>query len=320
MRWVGSEAARLKRVISFILGGILLCSTLVVAGTGDLTSRADRLLVQTQPGSDSGDAGTGADASELRTAPTRLPGPGRYSGSLDSSSDVDWFGLSPDSTNVCVEAAASGTATTQVTLDIPGLATVRTEAHKGQNRAVDMALAGAGASDLRFGFTDGHDRARAPGSWSFELETFTPRQLLADGDAGSGADAGDTTATASRIDEGCSGGTLPAGDAADVYQIDAKRGDTLTFSLAGLSGITDVQADLLDATGETLMTVGHNDVGTYTFDARGTYHLKVHTDGDRTLGQAAALDAGTDLWSHEDDDGYILGLDGPEPRPCDPSC
>lgn len=321
MRCVDSEAVCLKRVVALILGGILVCSTIVVAGAGDLTSPGGGLLVQTQASSGGGgDAGSGGDASDARSAPTRLPGTGQFDGALDSESDVDWFGLSPDSTNVCVEAQASGSATTQVTLDLPGLSTIQTKAHKGQDKSVDVALAGAGASDIRFGFTNANDKARAPGDWSFALETFTASELLSDGDAGSGSDAGDTIATASGIDQGCSGGTLSDGDTADLYQVDADKGETITLSLADLSGSGDLQLDLIDGSGSTLMTVGHNEVGSYTFDADGAYYLKVHAPDDSSITQSSALELQSDLSSVESEDDYTLSIDGPEPRPCDPGC
>lgn len=305
-------------MVAVVLGGFLVCSTLVVAGTVDILPSTERLLVQTQASS-SGDAGSGTDASDSKIAPTLLAGPGQYDGSLHSDDDVDWFGLSEGSTDLCIEATAAGSAATQVTLDLPGLATVQTQAQKGQDRSVDMALAGAGASDVRFGFTKANDQARAPGDWSFELQTFTASELLADGDAGSGADAGDTVATASGIDQGCAGGTLSDGDTADVYSVDADAGETLTLSLAQVSGSGDLRLDLVDATGSVLMSLDHNEAGSHTFDADGTYHLKVHDPNDGTSpARTIGLDGGVDTLS--DDDDYILSVDGPEPPGCSPSC
>lgn len=320
MRWVGLEAVYLKRFVAFVLGGVLVCTALVVAGTSDMIPSTERLLVHTQASSGSGDAGSGTDASDAKSAPTLLAGPGQYDGALHSEDDVDWFGLSADSADLCVEATASGSATTQVTLDLPGLSTIRTQAHKGQDRSVDMALAGAGASEVRFGFTKANDQARAPGDWSFGLQTFAASELLAEGDAGAGSDAGDTVATASTIGQGCAGGSLSGGDTADVYSVDAEAGEIITLSLSHASGSGDLRLDLVDATGSVLMSLEHNDAGSHTFDEGGTYYLKVHdTSDDTSQTRTIGLDARMDPLS-EDDDGYLLGLDGPEPRPCDPGC
>lgn len=296
-----------------------MCSTIVVAGTSDIIPSTERLLVQTQASSGSGDAGTGTDASDTKSAPTLLGAPGQYDGALHSEDDVDWFGLTTDSTDVCAETTASGSATTQVTLDLPGLATIRTQDHKGQDRSVDLALVGSGVSDVRFGFTKASDQARAPGDWSFDLQTFTATELLADGDAGSGTDAGDTAVTASSIGQGCAGGSLAAGDTADVYSVDAEAGEVITLSLAQVSGSGDLRLDLVDVTGTVLMSLDHNDAGSHTFDEAGTYYLEVHdTSDDTTQGHTLGLDGGLDTLS--DDDGYLLGVDGPEPPGCSPSC
>lgn len=299
---------------------MLICSAVAVAGTTELIPLDGDLLVQTHASSGSDDAGSGGDASDSKATPTRLADPGEYTGQVASEDDIDWFGLGPGSTDVCVETSASGSAQTQVTLDMPGLATVKADTHKGKDKTVDLALAGSSVSDIHFGFTKSNDASRAAGDYSFELATFSAADLLADGDAGSGTDAGDTIATASAIGEGCAGGTLASSDTADVYAIEADAGDVATLSLAQVSGDGTLVLELLDGSGTSLMTLQDDEAGSYTFDAAGTYYLEVHDTGDDTSqARAMGLPDGLETLSDDDDD-YLLSVDGPEPPSCSPTC
>lgn len=295
-----------------------MCSTLVVGATGDIVRDTRDLLLQTQATAGQNDGGSGHDASGMESTATRLPGPGEYTGTLASSSDADWFGLAPSSPDVCVEGTVDGPAGSDVEISLPGQQDVRNKRFKGASHAATLAVAGAGVADVRLGLSFPSSGNRVPGDYGFQLTTFTASDLLATGDGNSGEDAGDTRTTATAVGSGCMGGSLDSGDA-DVYALDLKKGRPLLLSLAQVGGEETVTAELVDPTGQTTLVLRDGDATSFTPDATGTWYLEV--TGSQSSLTASQLDlaggSGSTLGGSSD---YILGIDGPDPPGCAPSC
>lgn len=253
------------------------------------------------------DAGSGTDAPDTMEDALYLKAPGTYTGNFTSVDVKDWYKVKlKDSRHdpVCV----SSRFVSEALLDGHVVAVSGDSATEAVGKAAPLRTNyRAVASD---GFTGGFLGASpqsAPGSlvkYDFTLVARGQGELPSP-DAGTGKDAGNTTATATSITSPCVGGILdPAsGDTTDVFSFDGQLGDRFLFSLSEASDL--VTTTLRAPSGALLDTITGTNLTAVKLPETGTYTLTTST-------------------SSADTSYYVLALCGPDcgppEDPCHPMC
>lgn len=252
------------------------------------------------------DAGFPGDASDAKSAPTLLPGPGEYAGELRSH-DADWYATLHAGGPLCVSALIAGDTDSSATLELAtaaGPRSIRSEIPASD--AVRLTLAGSSVPRVLYGFeTDpnptGREAAR-PREYTFDITATRP---MGAGDAGTDRDAGNLLSGALPAQGACTEGDLRPlhglGDALDIFTFHATEGTQVVYSLGATS---PVRLRMVAPDGASLGEVGTDAVGSFVAPSTGTYSMQA-----AALGDASSIE-------------YVIGLVGPDPpgHPCRPYC
>ncbi|MDX1611031.1 MAG: hypothetical protein R3185_01595, partial [Candidatus Thermoplasmatota archaeon] len=261
------------------------------------------------------DGGSGDDAGDSKDRATRLDHPGEYRGKIRSGTDADWYALPTDSRDVCVETQAWANEQTRVDLSLPG---TDVSTLLGPGSRASLALVGQQIDEIRLGLSTPETTKLDDHDYGFSLDYRTAAELLANGDAGSGQDAGDTLATAAPLEDACLGGSIGAEDTTDVYRFEGTAGSTTLVSLAQVSGEDPVTLSVISPTGERVASLQDGDVRNVELTETGTWYLELTTTTRPQLDQWSGLNTGNGASDSMDD--YLVSFEGPDPEPCDPTC
>lgn len=261
----------------------------------------------TPPGLD--DPGEGDDAGDSPGDATVLDAEGTYNGTLVPPGDADWYKLETTSAQdpgpVCSKAIVEGNVHADVTLSSTlGLNPAVTRPIEPGLR-LDLGLS-VPTTQVYLGLEPSQEATPAPasgGTYQFDLLTVEPGDT--DGDAGTGDDAGEDPATGIATEGPCIDGTLSDETDSDVYVFDGIQGEHVALSLSDATS----QAVFVNLTAPSGALVSQVDPGGFT---------------DVSLNETGQWIVRTDLPHETDATGsdYLVGLtvNGPEPRPCEPSC
>lgn len=253
------------------------------------------------PGNTDNDAGSGADASDLRSGAYAVSYGQTYAGRVRGS-DIDWYSASLAATGPsCVRTSGSSASPAFFGLgmeEADGTTTTPILLGAGEEAAGGVAGLTPLTSTLRVAraSTDG-----GTGHYSFRFDRMG---IPASGDGGTGGDVGNADA-ALAIKPGCVGGHLAAIgslDMRDVYAVSVAPGEVVTYSLASNTGGHTLS--LLDMAGEAIGPV---------LESGGLAAVSVPTGGTYFLSTQRTTAIG--------DVGYVLGVAvGPDPSTCRPYC
>lgn len=254
------------------------------------------------PGSNDNDAGSGADAGNVRSAALLVEYGQTYAGRVRGS-DIDWYEANVGSSGVtCVEMTATSSAPSYFAFGQENAAgTTSSPILLGAGTTAKGGIAGALplASTLRVA------RAQADGGPGYYDFRFARSTITSGGDGGSSNDAGGSAAEAMPITPGCLSGHLSAIgslDMKDIYQISVAPGEVVTYSLASNTGGHTLS--LLNAAGDVVgpvLETGQR--ATVALPTSGSYYLAAQ----RTTAVG--------------DVGYLVGaVVGPDPTGCRPYC
>lgn len=265
----------------------------------------------------SDDANLGVDAGNTKDAASRLSGYGSYTGYL-TPRDWDWYRVdSAAATPRCVQATASGenNDTMRLTLDSPSRTRSLTTRFPGGGSGT-LAIAAPDLTTTFFDITASPNSANSgdparPGHYGFTLaSTGIPAPNA--GDALTGSDAGNSLGEATPAPGPCFGGRISPlatlGDARDVYSVQAKAGEAITYSFATRADApAPLVLALVDASGTSIgPTIYTGEIASVTVPTTGTYYLS-----------ASRANIGAE------EIGYIIGIviGPPDPgNPCRPTC
>lgn len=276
-------------------GGVTLaCVLLAVLAT---TATAD-------PGTGpQNDAGTGADAGDVRANATKV-GIGILYGAALRPNDVDWYASSIEGGAAsCVVARVHASASTYFALGAEEGGASRSAVFRTDPNEEDVAGV-AGMTPL----TTTLRAALVPGGPNFAGYDFRLDRVgapVSGGDAGTEGDAGDAASTALAAARGCTQGRLTvlgSLDLRDTYSMQVGSNEVVTYSLA--ANAEGISLTLLNAVGEAVgPALMPGELATVSTSAPGTYYLS-----------AARTSAVGDV-------GYVFGTSlGPEPSGCRPYC
>lgn len=261
------------------------------------------------------DAGTGGDAGNTRAGATAIAY-GAYSGYVGSQYDADWYRAPAATEPSCVSGSIRALENPErVAFGLEHGANadlVSFSVATGATRAFGMAAASFDGAVLGVGALDDNSGVGVPsrpGAYEFALQRVGPSPRSAQ-DALTGADAGDSIATAATASGNCIQGHLDplskiGGDRVDTYRILTAPGDAITLSLGAVDG-APVRLTLLDAAGNAVTApIGPNGTSSYTTSTGGAYYLS-----------ASSVSV-----ANVEDIVYLIGtVVGPPGPPCRPNC
>lgn len=267
--------------------------------------------------SNGNDAGTNADASDLKAAPTVLPrGYGFYEGNLSSKDGGDWYAVaSPSAGPTCVESVSTATNYDLSTLSVnTGAGTRTVQRGSPQSVPLKLAIATNSVSQATFGIESAPnqphqgDPAR-PGYYNFTMRARSAADFPSD--ALSGRDAPSGAQNAVTAPAGCFGGKFSTAvvgilDDVDNYTFSAKAGQQVFYSFAYPGDPGVLTLTLYDAAGRAVgPAITSNQMAS----------VNVPTDGPFYLTAASAS-----VYEKEYLIGLILGPDDPPGSGCRPYC
>lgn len=257
-----------------------------------------------------GDAGTGSDAGDSPANATPLDGPGTYDGILTPPGDADWYMLERSTKEpVCYSALLKGAVHADVVLSLTQALTPSVERLILPAHELGLGITAPSTSSVYLGLQareEGATDTNSVGPYRFELATLTIDQSsTSDGDTD--GDAGSNKGTAIAIEGPCISGSLSGDtDETDTYAFEAEEGDHVALSLAQPS-MAPARLALVSPSGEELAAVSNGGFADVEINETGEWLVKAELTDEAT----ATTDAD-----------YMIGLtvNGPEPRPCKPSC
>lgn len=253
------------------------------------------------PGTTDNDAGSGADAGNVRSAAWSVAYDVTYSGRVRGP-DIDWYAASiASSATSCVRLTGASETGSYFGLGVENAdGTTTAPILIGQGAQATGGIAGKTplTSTLRVARAPDGD---GPGHYSFRVERAG---IPAEGDGGTGSDVGEGP-HALAVEPGCIGGHLSAIDSLDmrdVYAVSVAAGQVVTYSLASNTGGHTLS--LLDSAGEAIgPALESGGLATVSAPTSGTYLLSAQ--------RTTAIG----------DVGYIAGVVvGPDPSTCRPYC
>lgn len=300
------------------LGGLVGAGLLVPSAP--VVAAADTPLAQN-------DAGSGRDAGDTPANALLLPAARRaWSANLTPpGSDMDWYRLATDGA-FCAAAETTSSATGHLVLtsDPTRFAAVDTMAEAHTATRLTLAAPAGRAPYLglepasSFAMVEGAGRPN-PGRYSFTLTSSSYADLDPERD-GETPEAGATLATAAPIPAGCAAGRLGgAGDGEDRYAFDVTQPRALALSFAVASGRA-ASLRVLTPSGATYTTLASGDAATVWADEPGRWTVAIAPDAANARADAFGLALPLALASDYDTTEYLLGVLGPDPEPCRPSC
>ncbi|HEX2021583.1 MAG TPA: hypothetical protein VHH36_02660 [Candidatus Thermoplasmatota archaeon] len=255
------------------------------------------------------DAASGADAGNSMSAPLRLArGYGYHQGNLTDSDGTDWYKAKTSTRHdpVCVSA---GVDSHGLLVSSHLVAVANDDAREIVARPVPLRtnFMGVASPGLQGALVGVQALGGVVGVSGYDFNVLQRAASLGSGDGGSGADAGNTSATAVRFSADCVMGTLDpaAGDAVDVYRFDGRAGDKVALSLADSIGAATV----------SFLSPGGDLLGRLT--SANDLALSLPSTGTYTLSASVGGGAGNPVT-------YILAACSPNceppPVPCEPAC
>lgn len=238
------------------------------------------------------DAGTGADASGNRDAPTDLPSFGRFAGNLTQPQDADWYAPPGGITwngPFCVEAEASGAAFANVTLAVDA-AFARHEVQRTLTPVaavwealpmespatiarVQLGIALPPIRGSLLGLESDGAAGTAGGPYAFTIDGVSGDDF-GPGDGGLGGDAPGTTVAAPALPRACTAGELngTGGDLRDVFSFSGEIGERVTVTWLTV-GFPPPTLHILDPLGTTVAIVENSTSLTLVLDRPGPWYV-----------------------------------------------
>lgn len=253
-----------------------------------------------------GDAGTGSDAGDDPGNATVLDGPGTFEGTLAPPGDADWYVLERSSEQaVCYSAEVRGAVHADAILSLTEGLTPSVERSTEPAHVLDLGITGPSTQRVFLGLVPNASTADSSvGHYEVELETVT---IQAPGDAATDADPGGDREDANQTEGPCVFGTLSGGtDEADAYVFDAEEGEHVALSLAQ-AAMAPARLTLVSPSNDTVVAIRDGGFADVELDETGEWLVRAEL---------------TEKATSTTEDSYMIGLtvNGPEPRPCKPSC